>query len=220
MSDALLRVVLVDDHALCRNGLTELLHQRGNIKVVAALGDPALVAGVLREHQPDLLVLDLRMPALDGLALLRQLRAAGCATPAVILTMSDSATDLAAAMRVGVRGYLLKDMEPEAVIGAIERAARGEISFAPAMTMKLAQLLQADTAATQRKSLLDSLTERERQVLGLIARGQSNKAIGRELVISHDTVKLHVRHILSKLNLKSRVDAAVFAVESRVSGEG
>ena len=86
--------------------------------------------------------------------------------------------------------------------------------------MKLAQLLQADTAATQRKSLLDSLTERERQVLGLIARGQSNKAIGRELVISHDTVKLHVRHILSKLNLKSRVDAAVFAVESRVSGEG
>lgn len=220
MNDGPLRVVLVDDHALCRNGLTELLHLRGSIKVVAALGDPALVAGVLREHQPDLLVLDLRMPSVDGLSLLRQLRAEGCDTPTLILTMSDSAADLAAALRAGVRGYLLKDMEPEAVIGAIERAARGEISFAPAMTVKLAQLLQADSTATQRKGLFDSLTERERQVLSHIARGQSNKAIGRALDISHDTVKLHVRHILSKLNLKSRVNAAVFAVESRVSGGG
>lgn len=220
MNDGPLRVVLVDDHALCRNGLTELLHLRGNIKVVAALGDPALVAGVLREHQPDLLVLDLRMPSVDGMSLLRQLRAEGCDTPTLILTMSDSAADLAAALRAGVRGYLLKDMEPEAVVGAIERAARGEISFAPAMTVKLTQLLQADSTATQRKGLLDSLTERERQVLSHIARGQSNKAIGRALDISHDTVKLHVRHILSKLNLKSRVNAAVFAVESRVSGGG
>lgn len=220
MSAAPLRVVLVDDHALCRNGLTELLHLRGKVKVVAALGDPALVADVLREQQPDLLVLDLRMPSLDGLALLRQLRAEGCSTPALILTMSDSATDLAAALRAGVRGYLLKDMEPEAVIGAIERAACGEISFAPAMTLKLAQLLQTDSSANQRKGLIDSLTERERQVLGHVARGESNKAIARALEIRHDTVKLHVRHILSKLNLKSRVEAAVFAVESRLSGQG
>jgi two-component system nitrate/nitrite response regulator NarL len=212
-----LRVVLVDDHTLCRNGLTELLHHRGNIKVVAALGDPSLVPAVLREQRPDLLVLDLRMPSGDGLALLRQLRGEGCDTPALILTMSDSEADLAAALRIGVRGYLLKDMEPEEVIGAIERAARGEVTFAPAMTVKLAQLLQRGTTGNQRRSLLDSLTERERQILDHLARGQSNKTIARALEISHDTVKLHVRHILSKLNLSSRVEAAVFAVESRTN---
>ena len=220
MTASPLRVVLVDDHALCRNGLTELLHLRGSIKVVAALGDPELVGAALREHQPDLLVLDLRMPALDGLSLLRRLRAEGCATPVVILTMSDSENDLAAAMRVGVRGYLLKDMEPEEVIGAIERAARGEITFAPALTIKLANLLQAGTTGGQRKGMLESLTERERQILAHVARGESNKFIARELAISHDTVKLHVRHILAKLNLSSRVQAAVFAVESRLPPEG
>lgn len=213
------RVVVVDDHALCRNGLTELLQQRGQIRVVAALGDPAAVVEVVREHRPDLLVLDLRMPALDGLTLLRRLRAEGCDTPALVLTMSDSEADIAAALRAGVRGYLLKDMEPEAVVGAIENAARGELAFAPAITVKLAQLLQAGSEGSQRKSLLNSLTERERQILDHLALGESNKAIARTLDISHDTVKLHVRHILSKLNLSSRVEAAVFAVEAR-SGAG
>jgi len=215
-----LRVVLVDDHALCRNGLTDLLHHRGNIAVVAALGDPDKVEATLREHKPDLLVLDLRMPSTDGLTLLRRLRAEGCDTPAVILTMSDSEADLAAALRAGVRGYLLKDMEPEEVIAAIERAARGELVVAPAMTLKLAQMLQIGSKGSDRKGLLESLTERERQILDHLARGESNKAIARTLDISHDTVKLHVRHILSKLNLSSRVEAAVFAVESRAAGEG
>ena len=213
-----LRVVLVDDHALCRNGLTDLLHHRGNIRVVAALGDPELVAAALNEHQPDLQVLDLRMPSIDGLTLLRKLRAEGCDTPALILTMSDAEADLSAALRAGVRGYLLKDMEPEEVISAIERAARGELTVAPAMTLKLAQMLQKGSAKGDRKGLLDSLTERERQILEHLAMGKSNKAIARTLDISHDTVKLHVRHILSKLNLTSRVEAAVLAVESRASG--
>jgi len=214
-----LRVMLVDDHALCRNGLTDLLHHRGNITVIAALGDPAQVAGALREHRPDLLVLDLRMPQTDGLTLLRRLRTEGIDTPVLILTMSDSEADLGAALRAGVRGYLLKDMEPEDVIAAIERAARGELAVAPAMTLKLAQLLQAGSKGSDRKGLLGSLTERERQILDHLARGESNKAIARALDISHDTVKLHVRHILSKLSLSSRVEAAVFAVEARVSGE-
>jgi two-component system, NarL family, nitrate/nitrite response regulator NarL len=219
MSQAGLRVVLVDDHALCRNGLTDLLHHRGNIQVVAALGDPEQVAEVLREHNPDLLVLDLRMPTTDGLTLLRRLRAEGCTTPVLILTMSDSESDLAAALRAGARGYLLKDMEPEDVIAAIERAARGELTVAPAMTSKLARMLQLGGKGSDRKGLLDSLTERERQILDHLARGESNKAIARTLDISHDTVKLHVRHILSKLNLSSRVEAAVLAVEARASGE-
>ncbi|MBK6862774.1 MAG: response regulator [Ideonella sp.] len=215
-----IRVVLVDDHALCRNGLTDLLQHRGNMQVVAALGDPGQLVGVLREHKPDLLVLDLRMPETDGLTLLRQVRAEGCDTPAVILTMSDSEADLAAALRAGVRGYLLKDMEPEDVMAAIGRAARGDLAVAPTMAAKLAQMLQGGGKSGDRLGMLASLTERERQILDHLARGESNKAIARELDISHDTVKLHVRHILSKLSLSSRVEAAVFAVETRLSGEG
>jgi two-component system, NarL family, nitrate/nitrite response regulator NarL len=218
MNSTPLRVVLVDDHALCRSGLTDLLQHRG-IKVVAALGDPQRVADTLREHNPDLLVLDLRMPALDGLSLLRKLRAEGIATPVLILTMSDAEADLSAALRAGVRGYLLKDMEPEDVMAGIERAARGELTVAPAMTLKLAQMLQAGSSGSVRKEMLASLTEREREILDHLARGESNKTIARALDISHDTVKLHVRHILAKLNLSSRVEAAVLAVEARASGE-
>jgi len=209
------RVVLVDDHALCRTGLADLLRQRGGMEVVAALGDVAQVAPTLREQQPDLLVLDLRMPGTDGLTLLRSLRAEGIDTPTLVLTMSDNEQDLAAALRAGARGYLLKDMEPEEIVQAIASAARGELVIAPAMTLKLAQLLQAGPKAGNRQDLIASLTERERQILDHLARGESNKTIARALDISHDTVKLHVRHILAKLNLSSRVEAAVFAVESR-----
>ena len=215
MTETVLRVVLVDDHTLCRNGLTELLHSRSKLRVVGAVGDPDLLVGVLREHRPDLMVLDLRMPTIDGLSLLRRVRAEGCDTPALILTMIDSEVELAAALRLGVRGYLLKDMEPDEVIGAIERAARGEMAFAPAMTMKLARLLQASTSGETHKGPLDALTERERQILKHVAAGESNKTIARHLGISHDTVKLHVSHFLAKLKLRSRVEAAVFAVETR-----
>ena len=219
MSEAPLRIVLVDDHALCRNGLTDLLEHRANMRVVAALGDTNQVIPVLREQQPDLVVLDLRMPQTDGLTLLRRVRAEGITTPALILTMSDAEADLAAALRAGARGYLLKDMEPEEVIAAIGRAARGELAVAPVMTLKLAQMLQSGPKGADRQELLAPLTERERQILDHLAQGQSNKVIARELDISHDTVKLHVRHILAKLNLSSRVEAAVFAVEAR-SREG
>lgn len=211
------RIVLVDDHSLCRTGLSDLLRQRGGMEVLAALADPDQVLSVLREQKPDLVVLDLRMPGVDGLSLLQRIRAEGLDTPAVVLTMSDSETDLAAALRAGVRGYLLKDMEPEDVIAAIGNAARGELVVAPMMAIKLAQLLQSGAKGRSRSDVLASLTEREREILEHLARGESNKTIARALDISHDTVKLHVRHILSKLNLSSRVEAAVFAVESRVS---
>ena len=208
------RIVLIDDHALCRNGLSDLLNHRG-MEVLAALGDPLQLPEVLRQHQPDLVVIDLRMPSTDGLTLLRRLRAEGIDTPALILTMSDSEVDLSAALRAGVRGYLLKDMDPEELVTAIGHAARGELTVAPAMTLKLAQLLQSGSKGNDRHDLLASLTDRERQILNHVARGESNKTIARALGISHDTVKLHVRHILSKLNLSSRVEAAVFAVEVR-----
>lgn len=213
------RIVLVDDHALCRNGLSDLLHHRGGMDVLAALSDPEQVIEVLRTQKPDLVVLDLRMPATDGLSLLRRLRGEGIDTPAVILTMSDSEADFSSALRAGVRGYLLKDMEPDDVINAIRHAARGELTVAPAMTLKLAQMLQPGSKGNDRRGMLASLTEREREILDHLARGESNKTIARALDISHDTVKLHVRHILSKLNLSSRVEAAVFAVEARSAGE-
>ena len=217
-----IRIVLVDDHALCRNGLTDLIAHRSPMRVVASTGDPDHALALLREHRPDLVILDLRMPATDGLSLLRRIRAEGIDTPAVILTMSDAEADLAAALRAGVRGYLLKDMEPDEVLGAIARAARGELAVAPAMTLKLAQMLQSPATgapATDKAGLIASLTERERQILEHVSRGESNKAIARALDISHDTVKLHVRHILAKLNLTSRVEAAVFAVEHRAAGD-
>jgi two-component system nitrate/nitrite response regulator NarL len=215
-----LRIVMVDDHALCRNGLTDLIAHRSSMRVVASTGDAEQAIALVREHQPDLVVLDLRMPGSDGLALLRRMRAEGIGTPAVILTMSDAQADLAAALRAGVQGYLLKDMDPDEVLSAIARAGRGELAVAPAMTLKLAQMLQSGPAGPDKRDLIASLTERERQILEHLSRGESNKAIARALDISHDTVKLHVRHILAKLNLSSRVEAAVFAVEYRASAEG
>ncbi len=216
-----IRIALVDDHALCRSGLTELLEHRGNMLVVGATGNAAQVVPMLREHQPDLLVLDLRLTTTDGLSLLRLIRAEGLTTPTVILTMSDSEDDLAAAaLRAGVRGYLLKDMEPDEVIDAVQRAARGELVVASAMTLKLAQLLQSGQRGSVKADLVASLTDREREVLDHVARGQSNKVIAQKLDISHNTVKLHVRHIMDKLNLRSRVEAAVFAFEYRSSPEG
>ncbi|MDE1950226.1 MAG: DNA-binding response regulator, partial [Burkholderiales bacterium] len=148
------------------------------------------------------------------------LRAEGITTPALILTMSDARDDLASALQAGVTGYLLKDMEPEDVIAAIVRAAHGELVVAPALTLKLAQMLQSGSSGPERRDLLGSLTEREREILAHLSHGESNKTIARALDISHDTVKLHVRHILTKLNLNSRVEAAVFAVEQRATQQG
>ena len=214
------RVMLVDDHALCRSGLTDLLDHRGGVSVVAETGDPTLVVSMLREHQPDLMVLDLGLGKIDGLSLLRMVRADGCDVPVVILTMSDSEDDMSAALRAGVRGYLLKDMEPEEIVEAIGRVTRGEMVVAPAMMLKFAQILQSGPKGSAMGSLVATLTERERQVLEHVASGQSNKVIAKALDISHNTVKLHVRHIMGKLNLRSRVEAAVFSFEYQHSPEG
>lgn len=209
------RIMLVDDHSLCRSGLTELLQHRGGMTVVCATGDPTQVVTLLRTHQPDLLVLDLRLAQTDGLSVLRTLRAEGLTLPVVILTMSDSEDDMAAALRAGVKGYLLKDMDPMDVIDAIARAARGDMVVAPSMMLKFAQILQSGPKSSTVQDLVASLTDRERQVLDQVANGLSNKAIARALDISHNTVKLHVRHIMDKLNLRSRVEAAVFSFEHR-----
>ena len=213
----IIRILLVDDHTLCRAALSELLERRGGMQVVGRTGNPDEAVQMARDEKPDLMVMDLRMPESDGLVILGRLRDAALATPVIILTVSDAEEDMAAALRAGARGYLLKDMEPDDVVEAIQRAARGELVIAPAMTLKLAHVLQTTQHNTEHEDPLTSLTVREREILQHLSRGETNKAIARVLNISHDTVKLHVRHILSKLNLTSRVEAAVFAIEHRVS---
>lgn len=213
-----IRVALIDDHGLCRKGLAELLWHRAGIKVVGATGDPEEAQEILSKHQPDLAIMDLRMPEMPGLALMKKLREAGVQTPVVILTMCDSQEDLAGALRAGARGYLLKDMDPDDVVDSVRRAVKGELVVAPAMAGKLSLLLGASEAPEKPASR--SLTDREREILDHIAQGMSNKSIAKALDISHDTVKLHVRHILAKLNVSSRVEAAVYAVERKAAAGG
>jgi len=209
-----MKIVLVDDHTLFRKGLAELLEREGAIRVAAITGNPDDVAGLLRQHNPDVLLLDLNIGGTDGITVMQQLRLDGFALPVLILTVSEAEEDLARALRNGAKGYLLKSMEPDEVVDAIDRAARGETVVAPGMTAKLVRLL--DTKNNSTTSLLDTLTQREREILTHLGRGESNKAIARQLDISYDTVKLHVRHVLAKLNVSSRVEAAVFVVENKL----
>ncbi|MFZ5483446.1 MAG: response regulator [Pseudomonadota bacterium] len=208
------RLILVDDHTLFRKGLAELLERDGLVSVVAMTGNPAEVPQLLHTHKPDVLILDLNMPGTDGINLMQELKAQGFPLPMLILTVSEAEEDLARALRSGANGYLLKSMEPDEVVDAVQRAVKGETVVAPSMTAKLVSLLDAKSTT---QSILNSLTQREREILSHLAKGESNKAIARQLDISYDTVKLHVRHILAKLNLSSRVEAAVFAVEHKLA---
>lgn len=207
-----LKVIIVDDQNICRCGLSELLGRNDDITVIGTTGTIEGLRVLLRE-KPDLLIMDLRMKPLDGLSLLEQIREEGYTTPVIMLTMSDSEADLTNAIRAGVRGYLLKDMAPDDVVDAIRRVAGGELVVAPAMTIKMINMLRGEQQDQETKNPLKLLTEREREILHLLSRGESNKSIASTLSISYDTVKQHVRHILTKLNLSSRVKAAVLYTE-------
>lgn len=211
-----LKLVLVDDQSLCRRGLSELLANCYDFAVLGATDNIDELRKLL-DLKPDLLIIDLRMKPLDGISLLQKLRHEGYLTPAVMLTMSDSEADLTNAIRAGVRGYLLKDMAPDDVVDAIRRVAGGELVVAPTMTMKMIEMLRGEQAEQEPKNSLKLLTEREREILQLLSRGESNKAIAQTLKISYDTVKQHVRHILNKLNLSSRVKAAVLFTKEQES---
>ena len=211
-----LKIVLVEDESLFRRGLSELLTNCYDFVVLGTVGTIEELRALMPE-QPDMWVMDLRMKPMDGLTMLGQMRAEGFTTPAVMLTMSDSEVDLTNAIRAGVRGYLLKDMAPEEVVDAIHRIAAGDLVVAPAMTIKMIELLHGQQPEHVTKKTLDLLTRREREIMQLLSRGESNKSIALALDISYDTVKQHVRHILNKLNLSSRVKAAVlFAKEQQV----
>lgn len=206
-----LRVLLIDDHTLFREGLTTLLTRR-DIQVVAAVGEGQQGIDMARQVDVDVVLLDLRMPDVDGHSVLKQLRAIDPTMAIVMLTTSADQRDLVDALRAGARGYLLKDMEPDALVEALRDIERGRTVVAPKLTQALAEAIQ-DPLPTQPSDPFGELTPREREILGLLAEGQSNKVIARNLGISDGTVKLHVKAILRKLQVHSRVEAAVMAVE-------
>ncbi len=211
-----MRILLIDDHALVRKGLEELLKSRG-MEVVASVGSGE--EGVLKALalSPEVILLDVKMPGLSGPETLHRLRASGIRAPVVMLTMIREDADLQAALRRDAAGYLLKDMDPEELVPALEAACRGEKVFAKEMVGALARIAQGGapeaTAPPPPAAPFSELTPRELEILAHVAGGRSNKMIARALSITDGTVKLHVKAILRKLGLHSRVEAAVLAVE-------
>jgi len=208
-----MRILLIDDHALFRVGLESLLDRHG-IQVVAAVGDGVEGVRQAKELDPDVILLDLRMPDVNGLQVLRRIHEEGIARPVVMLTTSAEESDLIESLRNGARGYLLKDMEPDELVTALHNVIKGETVVAKELTGVLARVIQgADKQPEEAAASFEELTPREREILCLVAEGQSNKVVARNLGISDGTVKLHVKAILRKLGVHSRVEAAVIAVE-------
>jgi two-component system nitrate/nitrite response regulator NarL len=209
-----MRVLLIDDHALVRKGMEELLRSRG-VDVVASAGSGQEGIRVAQELKPDIILLDIKMPEMNGIETLTRLRATGIQTPVLMLTMSREDSDLHAALKGGAQGYLLKDMEPEDLVPALEVAVSGGNVVAKEMADTLARLVRGQVKEEPRPSPapLAELTPREHEILRHLAEGQSNKMIARALDITDGTVKLHVKSILRKLGVRSRVEAAVLAVE-------
>ena len=214
-----MRVLLIDDHSLFREGLVGLLKRR-NIEIIAT-GDGR--AGVRRaaEFKPDVILLDLRMPDVNGLEILEQFMAQKKTAPVVMLTTSSAQEDLAEALRKGAKGYLLKDMEPDELVAALRDIAAGKTVVAPDLTPVLAELVKHGDATGRRQvpTPFSQLTPREMEILRHLSEGQSNKVIARNLDISDGTVKLHVKAILRKLKVHSRVEAAVMAVQQGLGRE-
>lgn len=207
-----LRVLIIDDHTLFRDGLQSLL-ERHNIDVVGSLGDGHEGIRLAQELKPDIILLDMRMPSISGLEVLKQLQQNNFESPIAMLTTSNDERDLVEALRNGAKGYLLKDMEPDDVVAALREIVKGETVVAPNLTQILARVVKGEPILESEPSPIDDLTPREAEILSLLAEGQSNKVIARNLGISDGTVKLHVKAILRKLNIHSRVEAAVIAVE-------
>ena len=219
------RILVVDDHTLFRRGLTALLMRDPSLQVVGDAADAGQAQRRAAELQPDLILLDNHLPGVNGVDALPALLQAAPQAHIIMLTVSEDEADLAAALRGGACGYLLKTIEGDALVAAIQRAMGGASVVAEEMTGKLVAAYRGAAAAPAAgapvaagaPSAIEQLSPRERDILRGIARGASNKEIARELGIAETTVKIHVQHVLRKLDVSSRVQAAVAATEHGLS---
>lgn len=205
-------IIIIDDHPMLRKGLSQLLELEDEFHLVAEVGEPKNALAVVQEHEPDLVLLDLNMPGQDGLQTLNILRNAGVDSRIIVFTVSDDQADISRAIQNGADGYLLKDIDPEEFLNSIKRCMNGDQVISPGIEEVVRNALSRRHPENLHPALRD-LTDREKDVLRLIATGLSNKAIGNELTIAEGTVKVHVKRVLSKLGLRSRVEAAIFAHE-------
>ena len=204
-------VIVIDDHPLFRKGVCQLIALSDRLRLVgeASSGEDGLT--LAQTADPDLILLDLNMKGMSGIDTLRALRDADLGARIIILTVSDAAEDLVAAIRAGADGYLLKDTEPEDLLARMSEALAGRIVIDDSLTGLLARSLREEAQSAERS--LAHLTERERAILQCLATGLSNKLIGRELSIAEGTVKVHIKSLLRKLKFRSRLEAAVWAIE-------
>jgi len=205
-----IRVLVVDDHKLVRQGLRFLLQQEDGISVVGECADGAEALDAVRRLRPDVVLLDLLMPHLDGLAALPGLKAARPDLRIVVLTSDQDDERIVEAIRGGATSYLLKTAGVDEVVAAVRAAARGESVLAPSVAARLVKEVR------RARTSVDALSKREQDVLILVARGRSNKEIARDLVIGEETVKTHVSNILAKLHLPDRRQAAIYALQRRL----
>lgn len=207
-------VLIVDDHPLFRKGAAQLLELDQRFKLVDEATGGEHGIRLAQQLVPDLILLDMNMKDIDGIQTLKAMREVGVKSKIIMLTVSNSEKDLVAAMRNGADGYLLKDMEPEDILYKLDGVFSGQPAFSDEMSALLVNSLRKDSPT---QSFSDaSLTEREDEILALIARGRNNKLIARELGISDGTVKVHVKNILRKLNLSSRLEAAIWAIDNNI----
>jgi DNA-binding NarL/FixJ family response regulator len=213
-----IRVVIVDDHALFRRGLDRVLSDEPDIEVVGEAADGVDAVTRTRELAPDIVIMDVRMPRASGIEAARTIRAVLPETKVIMLTVSDLEEDLYDAVRAGVNGYLLKEVAIEEVANAVRAVAAGHSLVSPSMASKLFSEFNAlaQRAEERRRALSPRLTERELEVLRLVAKGLSNREIGKELYIAENTVKNHVRNILEKLQLHSRMEAVVYVMREKL----
>ena len=208
-------IILIDDHTLFRSGIKALLARQADCEVVGEAADGLSGVKLVEQHKPDVVLLDLDMPVMNGREALAQILSSQPQQTVVMLTVSEDSEDLTECMRLGARGFLLKNINADFLVDAIKKAANGDNVFSPEMTARLVQsLIQPQAAAPT--SVLDSLTPRELEILGHLAAGHSNKIIARKLDLAESTIKVHVQNILRTLELSSRVQAAVFAVQHKV----
>lgn len=228
----MVKILLIDDHTLFRSGLKSLIQREAESRyeVVAEAADGLEGVKMMAKYSPDIILLDLSMPVMNGKETLQQIININPEQVVLMLTVSEDATDLTECMQLGAKGFLLKNIEADFLLESIDKALNGDTVFSPEMTQKLLNQIISTNAALKspqedsqelnaNQAKIDELTNREREILAYIAAGESNKQIARSLDVAENTVKVHVQNVLKKLEVNSRVQAAVIAVQFNIQAD-